>query len=251
MAGRSERRLSPFSWLVCVITTVLAAAAGFGLSHLQAKSYSASAQVLFSNPGIDQVLLGKTLTQTSAIPDQDTATNLALAASRDVAAKVAPLLHTTTDHIVSHISVTQRGASDVVNIAATASSANHAATLANDYARAFVQLRTESTRGQILSAQKQLVTQYDATPSQERLTAASRALHLEATQLAAYAAVQTGNVQISQNAQPPTAASEPRPVRAALVGALLGLIVGGLSVGLLRPRTRRLPDDPAGTPTPA
>src|SRR5207248_3878073 len=119
----------------------------------QSKEYSASASLLFRNPGFDQQLIGAPVLPT-ADPQREAATNLRLVSLEVVAARTARRLgHGLTPSAVSAaVNVSADGQSDVVSVTATDHSPTFATTLANSFAQQFIIFRRNADREKIAGA---------------------------------------------------------------------------------------------------
>ena len=115
-----------------------------------------------------------------------------------------------------------------------------AAEIANAYPEAYIAVRSAADRSALDQAQQLVQREIDAIPSQQRLSAYAQALQSRSEQIKILAALQTGNAQVADSAAVPTSPSSPRPVRAAVIGLLLGLVVGSLLAVLVERADRRI-----------
>src|SRR4051812_10268783 len=142
------------SWLVA-LTFLLVAGSALGLSLSQQKQYSATASLLFRDPGFDQKLFGASALPPSTDPAREAATNVQLVSLRTVADRTARRLNGKLDgqEIADKISVAPAGQSDVVGITATDHDPKFASQLANNFAEDYIAFRRDADRAKIREAQ--------------------------------------------------------------------------------------------------
>lgn len=227
--------------LVCFAATTLAA---LGFSLIQQKEYSASASLLFRDPGYAEALYGTAVTTTSPDPVREAATNLRLVGLDAVASRTAAALGRDLSglEIADRIEVSEEGESDVVSITATDSQPRRAALLANAFARQFVAFRIEADRGNLRDAQRLAERQFDELTAAERAGPRGQALSGAAERLGVLASLQTGNAELVEPARAPSSPSAPRTKRNTLLGVLIGLLLGIGLAFLLERLNRRLRD---------
>jgi Mrp family chromosome partitioning ATPase len=223
---------------VIVLATLLAAGAAVFLSSRQPDEYEATATLLFRDSNISQLVTG-VVTGTPGTPERNAATNLGLLSLNTVAERTAERLGRgwTAASVTSGIAAAPTGQSDLITVTGTAGDPDEAARLANTYVNTFVGLRRTGARDQIVEARRSVLRELDG----RRLTSARRKqLTRDADQLRLLASVQDGSVSVAQTAIPPTSASAPRPARAGILGALIGLLIGTALAFLLEQFDRRL-----------
>jgi capsular exopolysaccharide synthesis family protein len=127
------------------------------------------------------------------------------------------------------------GQTDVISVTATAAKPARAALIANAYATAFVTYERSVTINNLAAAEAQLNRQISSVaaqanaatgPSQTALLGNEAALKEQLAQLEVNGAVATGGVQLVTPATAPGAPSSPRPLRDAVLGLLIGLLLG-------------------------
>lgn len=243
--------VSPFEllgvlWRRRLIVAVVLFASIFvslALSLRSPKQYSASAQLLFREPGFAQALFGNGLFQNGPEePQRTTQTNIDVVTSLSVAAKAQAQLHLSQspERLLRSISVTPSSNANIAVIKATRSTPAQAAALANAFASAYILYRRETDRSLVTQAEG-LVTQSLATA-----TAAEKPkLEESLRQLRVLRALQTGNGEVIASAQPNATPVSPRPARDALLGGVLGLLLGcglALLVDFLDRRLKTIDD---------
>lgn len=223
---------------MCVLLT---GAAAFVLSKAQRKQYTAAAQVLFRNAQLDQQAAGlQVVNQTNPQPQTDT--NLKLATLPRVAAETAAELgHGLTQHQVSGaITVSQEADTDLARVTATWTSPTFAARLANAYARNVIAGRQRADANYYANALKAVNLQFEALTPAQRNGVEGADLRDRANSLQILSQLQSGEVQLEQQAITPTAPSSPKVLRNTVLGAVLGLLVGLAAAFLLQRLDRRV-----------
>ncbi|MFZ2058462.1 MAG: polysaccharide biosynthesis tyrosine autokinase [Acidimicrobiales bacterium] len=215
-------------WVVAV--TVLGLVASFGYSLTQPKAYSASAQLLIqAEAGVTTAGNPQPITST------DVLTELQLVTSAPVKAAVARQLGSAPD-----VSATEVGQTNVISVTATAASPAQAALIANAYATAFVTYQRSVTISNLAAAETQLSRQIASTAAQAKslqsnpaaaaevsaLLGTESALKEQLAQLQVNGAVATEAVQLISPATAPSGPSSPKPARDAILGFILGLLLG-------------------------
>jgi capsular exopolysaccharide synthesis family protein len=215
-------------WVIAV--TVLGLVASLGYSLTQPKAYSASAQLLIqAEAGVTTAGNPQPITST------DVLTELQLMTSAPVEAAVTRQLGS-----APNVTAAEVGQTNVVSVTASAASPARAALIANAYATAFVTYQRSVTIANLAAAEVQLSRQIASTAAQAKslqsnpaaaaqvnaLLSSESTLKDQLAQLQVNGAVATEAVQLVSPATPPSAPSSPKPVRDAILGLLLGLLVG-------------------------
>lgn len=220
-------------WLI--LGLVVAAAVGTYVYYdRQAPSYSASTRIFIST-GQDNETTGFV-----PPPTDRTLQNQATLLTTDaVALKVAQDLGLPRQAVGGVGAVPSEG-SDFITIAASNQDPRRAADIANAYARAFVDIRTQARRDRLakaLAEQRQQLRTLEPTSANAQARAdAQTAL----AQIRSALATPTGEAQQLDPAAPPATPDSPRPVRSAVFAALLALIAGVILAYGLERFNRRL-----------
>ena len=168
------------------------------------------------------------------VTDRTTQNQATLLTTRDVASRVAKQLGVDPGS-VGGVSAAPSAGSDFVTIKAVNNSPAMAARLANAYAKAFIDIRSEEQRAALqkaLTEQQRQLDRISNTPANlaERSTALASVRRL---QLAL--SIPGGEAQQLDPATPPTTPDAPNPKRNALFAFVLALLAGvGLAFGLER-----------------
>lgn len=224
-------------WLILAI--VVACAGGTYLySSLQTTVYTATARLLYQPPtnvadplpgggsldtdslSLQLQSVGNTI-NTPAVTDKAREELSAYQQSLDysVAATVVAPADVASDFVVA----------DAVEVTAQTSDPEAAATIANTYARAVIELRKETEQKRYRAAQKVVEDQMKLFPSSEsKLSADYTTLVQQLRNLKIAEATVTGDFIVASPATPPSSPSSPRPIRAAAIGFGVGLVAGVL-----------------------
>jgi capsular exopolysaccharide synthesis family protein len=231
--GILRRRL-----LLIALCVVVVAGAAYAYSKHEPKKYTASAAVSFSTNALSQEIAGLAPGNTSsgALAAQQ-ANNIELLRLGDMAAKTASLLgHGLTEaKVAGKTSISGQGESGVVDVSATSTNPVFAADIANVYVQQFVKEQQAANRKYLKSALAFVHKQLASLTRQQRIGPDAVDLQNRAQTLGLISELDYGNVQVAQEAVPPTSPSSPKTSRNAALGILLGLLIGlGLALVLER-----------------
>ena len=233
------------AWL---IAGIVAAAVLLALvaSLTQADRYRATADLLFGRTSTADAIVAGGTTDSGDVPERAAATNLALAELDTVAARVKRQLRTSAsvDELKAAVTVDTAGQSDVGTVTAEWSTPEQAAAVANAFAAQIVATRREGAQADLQRAIDALNVTLNATPPAAAGAADStRALRDQIARLRALKAVETGGVQIVEQATPPEQRSSPKPVRNAVIAGLVALALALFVVVLLARFDKRISDE--------
>jgi capsular exopolysaccharide synthesis family protein len=227
-------------WRLIALVTILSAGVALGVSLALPDRYKASADLLFREadpaPNIDPT---EPLPDRSQAPERIAATNLALASLDKLATRVETKLRTdmSAKELRDSVELDPQGQADIVTITATGDTAQEAARIANAFANEVVALRREDAQQKIQRVIDAIEAKLAATPETDELAAQ---LRQRAEQLDVERQLETGEVEIAEEAIPPRERSSPKPARNTAIGFLLGLILGSLLAVLLQRFDRRV-----------
>src|SRR4051812_44104130 len=205
--------------VVVIVCAVAAPAAALALSLSQQKEYSASASLLFRDPGFDQKLFGAPFVEPSVNRERDAATNLRLASLNVVGALTARQIgHGLTGGDISQAVSVSGGQSDVVSVTATHPNPALAARIANTFSEQYIAFRRNADRSKIRQAKRLIDREHAGLTPEEKNSPRGRQLQSRAEQLDVLASLQTGNAELVQQASPPSSPTSPKPLRNAALG---------------------------------
>lgn len=228
-------------WLIAGCTLALAVLA-FLYSSTRTESYESTAQVVFGQSQLeDQVLQSSTK---SATPERDAATRVLIATSEMVATRVQKALKTDVPPatLAEQVTVEAEPNADVLNFTVANEVPQVASDVANAFAEQYIAFERASTLEQIRRARS------DYTERLARLqqgTAAYESLRQQIERLAALEDLGASDSRIISEATPATSASSPQPRRDALLGLILGVLLGiavSFLLDLLDRRVKALED---------
>lgn len=225
---------------------LLVAGSAFAFSKQQTKQYTATASLVFDNNQLNQQVAGLTAVNSSTQQSQQS-TNVKLVELGDTANQTAKLLGggLTGAQIKDDLRVSAQGESNVVDVAATATSPLLAADIANTYTGQFVDAQQSADHKYFSSALALVNKQLAALSPQQRIGSQGLALQDRAQSLEILAELQSSNAQIAQAATAPTAPSSPKVALNTVFGGIFGLLLGLTLAFLLERLDRRIkdPDD--------
>lgn len=239
-------------WVWPVLFMVLGGVTAYGLTWLQPRMFTAEASLLL-NPA-------QRSTSATVMEPDEVATQADVVMSTAVADRVIQDLGLNRDPtgLLEDVQVSVMDGTRVVEIAVTASTAERAAEVANAFGDNYIDYRAEEQLAAnqrftgVLQEQLTEVRREIDSTEQEMERAASeerrqrfadrlQALDARAAEInGQIAAASVGDApivggQVIRRAEPPTSPAQPRPVRAAALGAGIGLLLG-LIVAYLRDR---------------
>jgi len=205
--------------IACFIVVPVAALA-FSLS--QRKEYSATTTLLFQDPQLTSQITGSL----TVVPDEDparvAATSIQLSQLNVVSEDTTAALR----RPIGSVSVSGNSSTDVINITTTEPTPALAALVANTYASQYVSFRRHEDVALIDHLRNLIGKEYSAVPADQRASAQARGLADTDRRLGILASLQTGNVQVVQQASPPSSPSSPTTKRNVALGLAIGLLFG-------------------------
>jgi succinoglycan biosynthesis transport protein ExoP len=236
-------------WLVVVLVMLLAGGASAAVVYLKDDTYQSTAKLLFRQT------IGPELNAIGLLPGSPDADNLAAdgvqivgservaqATSRELRARNVDM---SPDDVKNDVTVTSSKDSEVVDITATAGSAERASVLANVYADQAKRLADLDQRRLVEKALRSVELQLRALPASAGPATADTGgepgsaakLRNDAAKLRTLAAAGTGSPQIIQPGYVPTSEAG-NPVQTIVLGLLLGIVLG-VGLALLREQADR------------
>jgi succinoglycan biosynthesis transport protein ExoP len=221
---------------------VLVAGAAYGFSKHETKKYTATASLSFSNNPLSQQIAGLSTSSSSGVAVAQQASNIELVRLGDMAVKTAALLGhgLTAEKVSGSLSVAGQGETSIVNVSATATSPTLAAAIANIYTRQFVREQQSANHQYFKSALAHVNKQLAGLTPEQQVGQDGLNLQNRAQSLRLLTELNYGNVQVAQEAPPPTSPSSPDTKKNTLLGAVLGLLLGLVVAFLLERLDRRI-----------
>jgi polysaccharide biosynthesis transport protein len=229
--------------LIVITVVVVSVAIAVALSLRTPKQYSASAQLLFRDPGFAQALFGNNLFSTGTEePARTTQTSIDVVTSLAVGEEAESLLKIKEPigSLVESISVSPNANADIATIKATRPDPHEAAAVANAFAEGYITYRRQTDRNTVAQAEE-LVSQSLKTASAAEQLKLAESLR----QLGVLRSLQTGDAEVIARAQPDTTPVSPKPKRDAILGFVVGLFLGcglALLVDFLDRRLKTIDD---------
>jgi tyrosine-protein kinase len=229
-------------WLI-ILCVVIATASTLAYDLTRVKQYSATATLLFRDPGFDQKFFGAQVLAPSVDPEREQETNVGLVSLQTVAARTAAALGPRLgSRVFGEVSVSGVGNANLATITATDPNPRIAARIANAYATQYVAFRRAADRQTVLNAKRLVEDRLAALPPSQRSGPTGSDLANQAAQLEVLADLQTGNAEFVQRALAPSSPSSPTPRRDGIIAGIVGLLLGlGLAITFER-ADRRLND---------
>jgi succinoglycan biosynthesis transport protein ExoP len=229
IAGFLQRR-----WLAILIPTLIAAGAALAFSLQQEKEYEASTSILFRDSGID----GRPVA--SQDPEREAATNVRLLQLDFLINRVSNELD---QPFTGEVDVVAEAESNLATITVTDTHPARAADVANAFAREYIDLREQTTRADIEREQEAIQQQLAALPQNQRQGPQGEALNGRLKELDVASTTAAAGARQFSRAVPPSSAVSPKPVRNAILGGLIGLVLG-IALAIWLERRDRLVRDP-------
>lgn len=224
------------AWLILLLTAAVAGA-GYALSDRLPRDYEATAVLLFRDLNLAPAVFGSAVTQGN--PERDAQTNVRLVELERVRSVAGRRFGLTAEGVSEAISVVPEGESDLISITATSSKARRASRLANAVANAALDLRREQVVGQIEDAERRLRDEVENVP-EGTTRSERRQRRRELANLGLLRSIQTGGVELAQEAEVPRSPEEADRTQVAVLGGLAGFLLGVAIAFVLEFRRRPL-----------
>ena len=239
---RYYQTLRERAWLV-ILCVVIAVGATAIYVATATRTYTADAQMLVAPiPADDSTLIALPVLHSSGDPTRDVLTASSLITTPQVAAAAARELGPpeTASSLLSKVTATPVGQSQLVNVQATSTSAKQAQQIANTFIKQVVVTRSAALRRAIATVIPGLRLQLAKLPPSERNGPGT--LGDELSQLQQLAAGSDPTISIAAPAPLPSGPTSPRVKLSLIAGLLAGLIIGvgaAFAYSALDPRLRR------------
>lgn len=220
-------------WIVIICVVFVTAAVFSFTSYVQTPQYESSTELLHRRSGLDKALLGSEIASSSQ-PERDMQTAAELVASPEVVGAVKNKLGNRLEgrDPAEMIEVSLVNKSDILRITATDSDAQLASDVANTFALEYTAWRRQSDNDALEEARGSVEASVAALPGDQRDSATSEALQEKLQTIQLLEVMQTGNLEIVEEAVPAASQASPNPIRSSVIAFLLSL-TGGLGMALV------------------
>jgi len=215
-------------WRLVLLLTVLVAGSALATSVTAQKQYDATVDLLLRDEAPVNSLLDPGASAGSNDPVRELNTNVELIEVTSTAEQVRRRLglDRSIDALLEQVDTETSGDSNIVSLRARDPDPVLAARIANAFAVAYVQSRLNAARRRYREAADLARRQLEALGRESDTTPEFQELQSRQRQLEIAAALQAGGVEIVRPARVPTSAARPRPVLSALLGVMVGLLLG-------------------------
>jgi uncharacterized protein involved in exopolysaccharide biosynthesis len=229
-------------WLVIALVPVVAVLASLLVSLRAQKQYDATSKVVVNPNNQVTELLNPGSSQQSGDPERDLNTEVSRITTIPIADAVQRKLHLrqNPDDLLSKLTTSLDGTTNIVNITARDPSPALAAQISNAFATEYVSARKSDARSAFRDAARQATNQLASLTPTEQVGPQGTDLRARLRQLEVEGALQTGNAQVVESATTPTSAATPKVLFAAVLAGFLGVILGGLAAAALVLLVRRV-----------
>jgi polysaccharide biosynthesis transport protein len=216
------------SWVVLLCALVVPSAA-YVLSARQTDLYSSSAEVFVNKQNLASAMTGIEDVSLFIDPARAAETQANLAHTPTVARRTlraARVRTLTPDELLNETTVAPKGNSDLLTITVTDPDPSLARRLARQYARQFVRYRAELDTAAIRKARDEAQRTLDQLSYEGKENSLLyRSLAQKNQELATFEALSTARISVVRDAKEAVHVA-PRPERNAVLGLLLGLVLG-------------------------
>lgn len=229
--------------VLVLIVPLVAGVAAYWITSGQPERYQATSSLLLRDRHLAEMVSGYSPPYRD--PTREAETNLSLVSSVAVEDRVAEALPQLSDDVRDGVTVEQRGGSDLVSVTAKSSSSDAAALIANTWGEEYIALRREADRAQIAESIAGIERRLQSLSSEQSAGAEGERLRDQRNRLELIASLQTGNAELFERATPSSTPVEPRPLRTAVLAALVSFAValaGALLIQRFDRRVNRVED---------
>jgi succinoglycan biosynthesis transport protein ExoP len=220
-------------WWILLVVAAATAATYFYFDH-KPRLYRASTSIFIQTSELEQAL-----NQGSGYTDDRTTANQAsLLMTSVVAQKAARKVGYTGANpraLFGQLEATPRSGQDFIDLTVTDGDPQRAARLANAFAAAFIDTRSDELRAKVTRARIAAQRELSAIPRNDLTKTTRESLQSRIRQLQAVESLPSGNAEAVEPAQPNPVPFTPKPRRNALFAAVLALVLSiGAAFGLNR-----------------
>ena len=217
-------------WVV-IAAVFLTTAIAVVSSAAQTPVYSSSSEVLVQTRGQDGLFADRIVN----LNDRAIQTEIQVIEGQAVRQRLKDNLQLEVEP--PDVNATAVGSTDVISLTLRSTNRTNAATLANAYANAYIEVRREQSVGELLAASTEVQAAIDSLqadldvladddPRRNSLLAQLGNFNTTLDQLRVDAALRTGGATIIREAQVSVSPVEPRPARTAALAFVVGLLLG-------------------------
>jgi uncharacterized protein involved in exopolysaccharide biosynthesis len=212
-------------WWIVALASAAAGICAFVISSSGQKDYVASAKIMLDNSQPADAIL-QVPSNRSLDPERDINTGVGLI-KRDLG------LSWTVVRLLRSVSASTQGNSNIVVISARDPDPQRATNIANAFTREYVAFRERTAQSAYKRAAQLARARLASLPSNSENSNEARTLKNELAQLDIAAALQTGGVQLMDEASLPTTPATMHVKSSTLIGVVLGFVFGSFLALLL------------------
>jgi uncharacterized protein involved in exopolysaccharide biosynthesis len=211
---------------ILAVMTLGAGIVAGAIASLGSGHYDATAKLLLSDTPIVRSTELERATPPGD-PEREVNTQISLIRIGTVADAVRARLHlqTSRDALTRKVRTAAEGTTNIVDVTAEDANATLAASIANGFAREYVAFRDTIAQSALREAANRVRSELAGLTAADRSGGRGKALTSRLHELEIASASETGGAEVVLRATPPRTASGPRPLKSALIGAFLGLLV--------------------------
>jgi capsular exopolysaccharide synthesis family protein len=232
-------------WHVLALVPAAAVAVSLVVGLQAQKKYDATAKLVVNPNNQVSALLNPTASQSSSDPERDLNTEVSRIKTVPLADAVKGRLkiQDSANSLLSEVTTSLEGTTNIVTITVRDASRSRAARLADAFAAEFVAARQSDARSAFRQAATQAQNQLQSLTFVQQNSAQGLQLKSRLRELQVDGSLQTGNAQLIESATTPTSAATPRILFGAVLAGFLGLILGGVAAGGVELLDRRVKDE--------
>ena len=214
------------AWII-LLSLVLIVGATVAYSYTRTPLYSATADLLYQQDGLDQALFGAVILQSND-PQKDLQTFASLVTVNEVASAVKEKLGLSLGvrKLTERVTAVASSDQNILSITAVDPDPQMAARIANTFAIEFILSRAASDRQTIAAAAEHVKSQLDGLPPSEADSTYESMLKDKYENLQIMESMQNGGLSVARPALAPLEPSSPQPLRDAALAFVVALVVG-------------------------
>lgn len=235
LAGAGSLAALRDRWRLIAVFTLIAVIAAGAYSLVATPRFEAEADVLITPiPGNDTTFLGMGLLRESSDQSRGVLTAARLVRTPEVAKRVAADVGSTSpERLLDSIEVTPIGQSNILSITGTGTTPEAAIAIANGFASAVVNYRSELFQTELESTISRLEAIVSGISTDVPGSTDATTVRQQLTSLRALRGAPDPTLTIASRAEPPATKVWPRPKLALAVTGIVGLLLGATLVLLL------------------